>query len=111
MGRTRSVILRPVFVRLIKLTAAGSNHDSVRPSNNPYATKATDMAGVPTCTSCNLERMLISIKPGRNRHDVRAYECPACHDVFRLVIQREPLVSDDPIDVVFDSPALKAGAR
>jgi hypothetical protein len=42
---------------------------------------------------------------------VRAYECPACHDVFRLVIQREPLVSDDPIDVVFDSPALKAGAR
>jgi hypothetical protein len=83
----------------------------VRPLNNHYAKKATDMAGVPICTSCNLERMLISIKPGRNRHDVRAYECPACHDVFRLVIQREPLVSDDPIDVVFDSPALKAGAR
>ena len=69
------------------------------------------MAGVPTCTSCNLERMLISIKPGRNRHNVRAYECPACHDVFRLVVQRESLVSGDLIDVVFDNPALKAGAR
>jgi hypothetical protein len=55
--------------------------------------------------------MLISIRPGRNRHDVRAYECPACHDVFHLVIQREPLFSDDLIDVVFDSPALRAGAR
>jgi hypothetical protein len=55
--------------------------------------------------------MLISIRPGRNRHDVRAYECPACRDVFHLVIQRELLVSDDPIDVVFDSPALQAGVR
>ena len=68
------------------------------------------MAGAPICTTCNLESTLISIKPGRNRHDVRAYECSACHDVFRLVIQREPLASDDPIDVVFDSPALQASA-
>jgi hypothetical protein len=68
------------------------------------------MAGAPICTSCNLERVLISIKPGGNRHDVRAYECPACHGVFRLVVQREPLVSDEPIDVVFDSPALQASA-
>jgi hypothetical protein len=68
----------------------------------------TDMA--PICTDCNLERMLISIKPGGNRHDVRAYECPACHGVFRLVVEREPLVSDELIDVVFDSPALQASA-
>jgi hypothetical protein len=68
------------------------------------------MASVPVCMNCNLERMLISIKPGRNRHDVRSYECPACHDVFRLVVQRTPLESDDGIDVVFDSPALQASA-
>jgi hypothetical protein len=68
------------------------------------------MAGAPICTSCNLERVLISIKPGGNRHDVRAYECPACHGVFRLVVQRESLVSDDLVDVVFDSPALRASA-
>jgi hypothetical protein len=55
--------------------------------------------------------MLISIRPGRNRHDVRSYECQSCHDVFRLVVQRSPLESDDGIDVVFDSPALQAGAR
>ena len=67
------------------------------------------MAGAPICTSCNLERMLISIRPGRNRHDVRAYECPACRDVFRLVVQREPIDSGDPTDVVFDGPGLQAG--
>ena len=69
------------------------------------------MAAVPICTSCNLERMLISIRPGRNRHDIRSYECQSCHDVFRLVVQRSPLESDDGIDVVFESPALQAGAR
>ena len=69
------------------------------------------MASAPVCMSCNLERTLISIKPGRNRHDVRAYECPACHDVFRLVVQRQPLESDDAMDVVFDHPARQAGAR
>jgi hypothetical protein len=65
----------------------------------------------PICMSCNLERTLISIKPGRNRHNVRAYECSGCHDVFRLVVQRERLESDDGVEVVFDSPALQAGAR
>lgn len=69
------------------------------------------MAAVPICTNCNLERVLISIKPGRNRHDVRAYECPGCHDVFRLVVARSPLESDDGIDVVFDGSTLQAGAR
>ena len=58
--------------------------------------------------TCNLERTLISIKPGRNRHDVRTYECSNCRDVFRLVVQREPLEADD---LVFVSPALSAGAR
>jgi hypothetical protein len=67
------------------------------------------MAAAPICMTCNLERMLISIKPGRNRHDVRSYECTNCHDVFRLVVQREPLADDD---LVFDSPARSAaGAR
>ena len=69
------------------------------------------MTAAPICVICNLERMLISIKPGGNRHDVRAYECPACHDVFRLVVQRAPLESDDGIDVVFDGPKLQAGTR
>ena len=69
------------------------------------------MAAAPICMNCNLERMLISIKPGRNRHDVRSYECQRCHDVFRLVVQRSPLKSEDDLDVVFDSPALQAGAR
>lgn len=66
------------------------------------------MASAPICTTCNLERMLISIKPGRNRHDVRAYECPACRDVFRLVVQREPLEADE---LSFDFSARQAGAR
>ena len=69
------------------------------------------MAAAPICMSCNLERTLISIKPGRNRHDVRSYECPACHDVFRLVVQREPLESDNGIDVVSENSTLQAGAR
>jgi hypothetical protein len=68
------------------------------------------MASVPVCMTCNLERTLISIRPGRNRHDVRSYECSGCHDVFRLVVQRQPLQPDDEIDVVFVSPALQAGA-
>ncbi len=66
------------------------------------------MPAAPICTTCNLERMLISIKPGRNRHDVRAYECSNCRDVFRLVVEREPLEADD---LVFDSPARSASAR
>jgi hypothetical protein len=84
----------------------------VRPIQQPVREKGVkDMAAAPICTSCNLERMLISIRPGRNRHDVRAYECSGCRDVFRLVVARSPLESDDGIDVVFDSPALQAGAR
>jgi transposase-like protein len=66
------------------------------------------MAAAPICTSCNLERKLVTIKPGRNRHDVRSYECPTCRDVFRLVVQREPLQSDE---LVFDFPVLQAAAR
>jgi hypothetical protein len=91
----------------MKLTGGGSNPARLRASNNRYGKKAADMASEPICITCNLERMLISIKPGRNRHDVRAYECPACRDVFRLVVPREPLEADDLIDEV----SKQAGAR
>ena len=58
--------------------------------------------------TCNLERILVGIQPTRNRHDVRQYECPGCKSVFRLVVQRAPLDSDE---VVFDAPSLQADAR
>jgi hypothetical protein len=60
----------------------------------------------PICIRCNLERTLINIKPGRNRHDVRSYECTGCKGIFRLVVQRAALESDE---VVFEEIALKAG--
>ena len=66
------------------------------------------MAAAPICMTCNLERTLISIKPGRNRHDVRAYECTNCRDVFRLVVQRESLDADD---AFVAGPALNAATR
>ena len=66
------------------------------------------MTAAPTCITCNLERTLIGIKPARNRHDVRQYECPNCKDVFRLVVQRASLESDD---AILDNPALKTGTR
>ena len=65
------------------------------------------MFAAPICMTCNLERTLISIQPGRNRHDVRSYECSNCRDVFRLVVQREPLDADD---MTFDNPALTAAS-
>lgn len=66
------------------------------------------MTAAPICTTCNLERTLISIKPSRNRHDVRQYECPHCKDIFRLVVQRASLESND---AILDAPALKTGTR
>ena len=75
------------------------------PFNNHHGKKATAMAA-PICINCNLERTLVSIKPTRNRHDMRQYECPKCRSAFRLVVPRPSLESDD---VVFDTPALRAG--
>jgi hypothetical protein len=66
------------------------------------------MTAAPICITCNRERTLIGITPGRNRHDVRSYECPDCKDVFRLVVERMPMDSDEPVR---EEPALKAGAR
>jgi transposase-like protein len=66
------------------------------------------MAAALTCMTCNLERILVSIQPTRNRHDVRRYECPRCKSAFRLVVQRAPLDSDE---MAFDAPPLEAGAR
>jgi hypothetical protein len=63
------------------------------------------MAAAPICMTCNLERILISIKPAKNGHDILQYECPNCRNIFRLVMQRAPVELDD---VVFDGPALQA---
>ena len=76
------------------------------PFNNHHGKKATDMMAAPICINCNLERTLVSIQPTRNRHDMRQYECPKCRSAFRLVVPRPSLESDD---VVFDTPALRAG--
>jgi hypothetical protein len=60
----------------------------------------------PICISCNVERILVSIQPTRNRHDVWQYECPKCRSVFRLVAQRRSLGSDE---VVIDGLKLAIG--
>ncbi len=66
------------------------------------------MTAAPICITCKLERTLVSIRPTRNRHEVRQYECPKCRSVFRLVLQCTPADFDDGN---FNAPALKAGAR
>ena len=66
------------------------------------------MAAAPICVTCNLDRTLISIQPTRNRHDVRRYECPACRSVFRLVVARAPLESDD---LIFEEPSQRVTGR
>jgi hypothetical protein len=66
------------------------------------------MAAAPICISCNLERELISIRPVKNRHDMLQYECPGCRNVFRLVVERRDTEFDE---VIFEEPALQAGAR
>jgi hypothetical protein len=55
------------------------------------------MAEAPICMTCNLERTLVSIKPGRNRHHVHQYECPACRDIFTLVSRRAPVEGSDAV--------------
>lgn len=76
----------------------------------------TDMAAVPHCVTCKLQRTLISIQPGQNRHDVRSYECPGCKELFRLVVPRAPLESDEFVflecdDFVFEEPSRKTATR
>jgi hypothetical protein len=73
-------------------------------------------AATPICITCNLERTLISIQPGRNRHDVRSYECPDCKDIFRLVVERASLEPDELVfreadELVFEEPSRKAATR
>ena len=58
--------------------------------------------------TCNCERTLINIRPGRNRHDVRSYECPDCKGIFRLVVER---VSFEVDERVFEDPSRKATVR
>jgi len=74
------------------------------------------MFAAPHCMTCNLERTLISIQPGRNRHDVRSYECSDCKDVFRLVVPRVSFEADELIfresdEFVFEEPSRKAALR
>ena len=73
-------------------------------------------AATPICITCNLQRTLISIQPGRNRHDVRSYECPDCKDIFRLVMPRAPLEADELVfreadELVFEEPSRRAATR
>lgn len=74
------------------------------------------MLAAPHCITCNLQRTLISVQPGRNRHDVRSYECPGCKDIFRLVVERVSFESDELVifeadELVFEEPSRKAAAR
>ena len=74
------------------------------------------MVAAPHCMTCNLERILKNIQPGRNRHDVRSYECPGCRDTFRLVVVRASLEADDLVfresdEFVFEEPARKTATR
>jgi hypothetical protein len=74
------------------------------------------MVAAPHCMTCNLERILISIQPGRNRHDVRSYECPGCKDTFRLVVECASLEADDLVfresdELVFEEPSRKTATR
>jgi hypothetical protein len=48
------------------------------------------MKAGPICIVCNVERALIDVTPVRNRHEMLAYECPKCQDIFRLVVRRGP---------------------
>jgi hypothetical protein len=66
------------------------------------------MAAAPICITCNLERILIGIKPVKNRHEMRQYECPSCRDVFRLVTERARLELDD---LTVEWPELQVAAR
>lgn len=66
------------------------------------------MTAVPVCMTCNLERTLIDVKRGRNRHDVRQYECDGCKDIFTLVSRRAHAEDDD---LVFGFPSLQTCAR
>ena len=74
------------------------------------------MVTAPHCMTCDLERILVSIQPGRNRHDVRSYECPGCRDTFRLVVERASLEADELVfresdELVFEEPSRKTAAR
>lgn len=63
------------------------------------------MAEAPICMTCNLERTLVSIKPGRNRHHVHQYECRTCQDVFTIVSRHAPVESGH---VAFNAALLDA---
>ena len=74
------------------------------------------MFAAPICMTCNLERTLISIQAGRNRHDVRSYECSDCKDIFRLVVPRVSFEADELVfresdELVFEEPSRKAATR
>jgi len=49
------------------------------------------MSAEPICIRCNVERVLIDITPVRNRHEMLEYECPVCHNLFRIVARRKRL--------------------
>jgi hypothetical protein len=48
------------------------------------------MDAEPNCIACNLKRTLISVSPAANRHEMQCFECPKCHTILTLVVEREP---------------------
>jgi hypothetical protein len=48
------------------------------------------MDAEPNCIACNLKRTLISVSPTANRHEMQCFECPKCHTILTLVVEREP---------------------
>jgi hypothetical protein len=48
------------------------------------------MDAEPHCIACNLKRTLIGVSPAANRHEMQSFECPKCHTILTLVVEREP---------------------
>ena len=47
------------------------------------------MDAAPHCILCSVKRNLISVSPGVGEGEIRAFECPQCNTVLRLVVQRD----------------------
>jgi hypothetical protein len=51
---------------------------------------------LPLCSACNVERTLAAVEPIVKGHDIRSFECPACHTILRLVVRRDPPLQKRP---------------
>jgi hypothetical protein len=46
------------------------------------------MDAAPHCVLCSVKRILISVSP-TEEHEIRAFECPQCNTVLRLVVRHD----------------------